>query len=201
MHKQNIAELYSIYKPRKKKKQAPKNIKTMLTKKENPSNLSMSRLSVKISLSPNDSFQRSHSVFKGRDDMQAIRFETKSVEPLILPPIREKSLEPISKKADNSLLSASPTYDEGFQRLEFLVNRNHSARNNLLSVQQRIMDLGVSNLIKSKKFQSTHQGIENLSFEEIDESLKERGLSNILKTISEEKDIFPSKYGLKLPPL
>lgn len=195
MYRPNIAELYSIYKPKKKKKQLLKNLKVNSKKKENTSNLSMSKLSVKPLISPNDSFQRSKSVFKGKEDNT--RYEVKSVEPITLPPIQEKYLEIYSKKSDNNFLGFSPTFDEDFQRLESLVNKNHSARSNLLTVQQRIMDLGVKNLIKSKKYTN----FENISFEDIDSSLRERAITNILKTINEERSSSPSKHVLKFPPL
>lgn len=96
MNKQNIADLHSIYKPRKRRKPIfrQNKLNQSTIQKAEMSNISMSKLPIKTNHSPKDLFKRSHSVLKSKEEFSPFRHETKSVEPFSLPPIRERSLDP-----------------------------------------------------------------------------------------------------------
>jgi len=153
--KKNLAKLNSIYKPRRKRKPQARNSRSPILP---PENTSSDSLAYKKSPPPTDS-DRSTSVVKAREEL---RKEASSVEPRL----------PFLKVKDNSPLnSSSCSFENEFNRLESLFNRNYSARNDLLSVQKRIVDLNVKNIIRNNRFNDKT----NVSLEDIRETLNEPG--------------------------
>mmetsp|Transcript_19897 Transcript_19897/g.19916 ORF Transcript_19897/g.19916 Transcript_19897/m.19916 type:complete len:154 (-) Transcript_19897:3-464(-) len=142
---------------------------------------------------------RSISVLKPREEQLSLRNETKSVEPPKLPSINSRSPEPFTPKHNKTLFSTASSFDSDFQKLELLVNRNNSARHNLLTVQQQIMELGVKQIMK-EKFQSIEEDPEN--YVKIEENLPHHGHENRgIHFVGARKEQFPVRRAFKLPPI
>ncbi|CAG9316581.1 unnamed protein product [Blepharisma stoltei] len=187
--KSSIAQIASIYGPVvKKQRQKPTyQINKSIPKNDNSvSNISL--IQKKPIVIKKENSLRTLSVIKRRDSHFNLRRDSRSVEPLPL----IKSVTPLPSK-QQKLFSVDSSLDEEFKRLDGLILKNHSARNDLLLIQKRILSLGVNKLIKDRKF---CDGNENISFERIDESLRD---PCVLKVPNLEHR--SSEVKLKLPSL
>ena len=120
--KSNIAKITSIYKRKTHQKRAAK---LAQPKVQNPSLRSLSVIKYK-----ENNFLRQHN---------------HSVEPNAL----NKSRSPDPLPSLNVSVNTSFSYEADLQKLEKMIIRNQSARNGLLQVQTRIMEIG--NALKMKK--------------------------------------------------
>ncbi|CAG9310430.1 unnamed protein product [Blepharisma stoltei] len=140
---------------------------------------------------------RSFSVLKKREDLNFVKNETKSIEPQKLPKISSRSPEPFSPKQIQISLSTD-SFESDFQKLELLTSKNDFARHNLLSIQQQIMELGVTQIIKER-----FPGIkEDQSYLKIEENIPHSIYDNKgIHFISPKKELFPVRRAFKLPPI
>lgn len=145
--KSTIASIYSVYKPNCRRRA------------NNPRRHRGSPCELKkLPLSTNASF-RSLSVAKQPEQL-FLRNNARSVE-LILPSLKSRSPEPI-EFLGRELRNSSVSYEADLQKLESLVTRNQSARNGLLDVQTRIMQLKTNAALKSNThLESIHESDEN----------------------------------------
>lgn len=193
--KSNIAQISSIYGPLKKPRtKSVLNSNQPLTKIEN-SNSKISLSSKKQLLIKKDPSIRNLPMKKRRDSHSYNRRDSKSVEPL--PAI--KAHTPIPSTSPTKPLKISlydNSLDEEMIRLDSLITKNYSARSDLLMIQNRILSLGVHNILRNRRFMSICDVSENVSFEQIDESLRDISILKI--GITENRR---SLGKLKLPPL
>ncbi|CAG9327394.1 unnamed protein product [Blepharisma stoltei] len=194
--KSNITQIASIYGPvvKKQKHKLVQNTSISHVSKNDHSISNISLMHKRPVLIKKDKSLKMLSVIKRRDSHTNLRRDSKSVEPL--PIIKSITPVPSSPKKQLKLLSVDSSIDEEFKRLDNLMIRNQSARNDLLSIQKRILSLGVNKLIKNRRFMSIGDASENISFEQIDESLKD---PCVLK--AKQLEHKSSAQKLKLPPL
>lgn len=196
--KSTLANINSIYKPKRKKKSL------LRVNKKDPeiikpdSHLDVSISKLKASQIPTDPSLRSLSVLKNREEMIHMRNESRSVEPPWLPTIKSRSPEPFSPRQNKTLFSTASSFDSDIQKLEILVNRNNSARNNLLTVQQQIMELGIKQIM-NQKFQSIDEKLENCIIDEEEPNFLQN--PKRIRFVSNKKDLFQVKRTVKLPPI
>lgn len=197
--KSSIAQLLNIYKPQQHKKNKTRLRSVIVeTPRHKNSSINISLVSKRTGPAKKDNSLRSISVNRRKEKHQYLRNNTRSTEPYLLPSI--KSTTPDMRTPTKSVLKLSTldlTFEEDIRRLDTLISRNQTARNDLLSVQKQIIDLGVKQLIKNRRFLSMHQGIEYISLEQIDESLKEASTIDYYD-LDTRKTIF---RRTKLPPL
>ena len=129
--KTNIAKINSIYKPQRKRKYT-KRVEAKLVNGKSSLRQAPSMRSLSVSKSKEQSFLRNFN---------------HSVEPH-LPVLKSRSPEPLPPNSLNISTNSSISYEADLQRLEKLISRNQSARNGLLQVQARIMEIGVSHAIR-----------------------------------------------------
>ena len=80
------------------------------------------------------------------------RHQTSSVEPH-LPALKSRSPEP-HPRGFAAYANSSFAYEADLQKLETLIDRNETARNGLLQVQARIVEIGVSKAIRRQPLDS-----------------------------------------------
>ena len=123
--KSNIAKISSIYKRKPQQRRA----KLAQSRAQNPS-------------------LRSLSVIKYKEN-QFLRQQNNSVEP----GVQQKSRSPLPSL--NVSVNSSFSYEADLQKLETIISRNQSARNGLLQVQTRIMEIG--NALKLRRLDTIEE--------------------------------------------
>ncbi|CAG9311925.1 unnamed protein product [Blepharisma stoltei] len=171
--KSTIAQLLAIYRPHKRRHKSQLNQKNSdQTSPSQSSVMNISLIAKKINSIEREKSMRSLSVKKRKEKHFFLKDGARSVEPPLLPTIKSTTPDirtPIKSEVRFAALDLS--LEDDMKKLDSIISRNHTARNDLLLVQKQIFDLGVNKLMKNKRFLSMYDGIENISLEQIDESL------------------------------
>ncbi|CAG9334604.1 unnamed protein product [Blepharisma stoltei] len=141
---------------------------------------------------PSVSSHRSLSILKPRENL--LRKDSKSVEPPDYSCSKTRSPEPFSPDQNSICTSA---LDLDYQRLEYLVNKNNSARKNLLTVQQQIINLNAKHKMRDK-FHLIQETDENINHNDI----KKPNLTMKIDLAFQYKSsVLSTRQRLKLPPI
>lgn len=187
--KSHIPNISFTHKPKQSKPNS-KSQQSIQTKKENLCSKVPQHFPSVIS-------NRSLSVLKPREKYS--RLDSRSVEPPDYSYAKTRSPEPFSPLHSinqNSSINA----DIDYQRLEYLVNKNNSARKNLLSVQQQIINLNTNQKLRHKK-QILPEIDENINYEDINKPNLTSKLDLKIQYIRSKRNILSSRLLFKLPPL
>lgn len=172
--KPGIAQLFAIYKPQtKKSKKILKNAPSDLTPANAHTKINTSIQAKNPKLKKENSL-RCFSVKKKRDNHSYLKSDPKNTQPLSLPMI--KSIVPdigLTSKPEQRIGLLDLSFEDEIKKLDSLMTRNGSARNELLTVQKQMFSLGLKHLISNKRFLRTKDELENISLEQIDESLRD----------------------------